>query len=357
MRYLLALALAAGGPAALLAQDGVGQSKAPKNDKHDVQKIGDRDVDGSVNFYSIEKEIALGRQLAAEVEKNARIIDDPVIAEYVNRVGQNLVRNSDAQVPFTIKVVDDESVNAFALPGGYFFVNSGIIKLAQSEAEMAGVMAHEIAHVTARHGTRQATKGQIANLASIPAAIFLPGGWLGYGIYQGMNLAIPMTFLKFSRNHEKEADFLGLQYLYKTGYDPTAMVAFFERMKAEQKRKQSAVSKAFSSHPPTEKRIKLIQETMGEILPPRPQYALSSSEFDEIKQRLARMTNRSREEQADPDRPTLRRSPPSATIEPGTTEEGASEDDRPVLRRRDGDADEEPQADERPTLKRTPLTD
>ena len=353
---LLALALIAASPAALQAQTEIGQSKDPKNDKHDVAKIGDRDVDGKVNFYSIEKEIALGRQLAAEVERNARIIDDPVISEYVNRVGQNLVRNSDAQVPFTIKVVDDDTVNAFALPGGYFFVNTGIIRLAQSEAEMAGVMAHEIAHVTARHGTRQATKGQIANLASIPAAIFLPGGWLGYGIYQGMNLAIPMTFLKFSRNHEKEADFLGLQYLYKTGYDPTAMVAFFERMKAEQKRKQGAVSKAFSSHPPTEKRIQLIQETMGEILPARPQYALSSSEFDEIKQRLARMTNRTREEQADPDRPTLRRSPPSTTIEPGAGEDAGSEDDRPVLRRREGDSTDEPD-DERPTLNRTPLTD
>jgi len=352
---MLAFALATAGPGMLRAQSEVGQTKDPKNDKHDVSKIGDRDVDGKVNFYSIEKEIALGRQLAAEVERNARIVDDPVISEYVNRVGQNLVRNSDAQVPFTIKVVDDDSVNAFALPGGYFYVNTGIIRLAQSEAELAGVMAHEIAHVTARHGTRQATKGQIANLASIPAAIFLPGGWLGYGVYQGMNLAIPLTFLKFSRNHEKEADFLGLQYLYKTGYDPTAMVAFFERMKAEQKRKQSAVSKAFSSHPPTTKRIKLIQETMGEILPERPQYALSSSEFDQIKQRLARMSNRTREEQGDPDRPTLRRSPPSATVEPGA-EDGESGDDRPVLRRREAETDEA-EEDERPTLKRSSLSD
>ncbi len=336
--FFVALALC-GLPA--FAGPEIGQTKDPKNDKHDVSKVGDRDVDGKVNFYSIEKEIALGRQLAAEVEKNAKIIDDPVIAEYVNRVGQNLVRNSDAKVPFTIKVIDDSSVNAFALPGGFFFVNSGIVTLAESEAEMAGVMAHEIAHVTARHGTRQATKGQIANLASIPMAIFLPRGMLGYGIYQGMNLAIPMTFLKFSRNAEKEADFLGLQYLYKTGYDPTAMVAFFERMKAMQKRKKSSISKAFSSHPPTEKRIKLIQETMGEILPAKQQYALSSSEFEEVKQRLLRMTNSSRRDDEDPNRPTLRRRPPDATIEPSDTDAPAGEeqdDDRPVLKRRDGSA-------------------
>lgn len=341
IHLFLALALA-GVP--LFADAEIGQTKEPKNDKHDVSKIGDRDVDGKVNFYSLEKEIALGRQLAAEVERNAKIIDDPVIAEYVNRVGQNLVRNSDAQVPFTIKVVDNEEVNAFALPGGYFYVNSGIVSLAESEAEMAGVMAHEIAHVTARHGTRQATKGQIANLASIPAAIFLPGGWLGYGIYQGMNFAIPMTFLKFSRGAEKEADFLGLQYLYKTGYDPTAMVTFFERMKALQKRKKSAVSKAFSSHPPTGKRIELIQEAMGEILPERPQYALSTSEFQEVKKRLERMTNRTTRDDEDPNRPTLRRRAPDSTIEPTGDDpevEETEEDGPPVLKRRNGSLSEE----------------
>lgn len=334
IRFILALALI--GVPLYAADAEIGQSREPKNDKHDVSKIGDRDVDGKVNFYSIEKEIALGRQLAQEVERNAKIIDDPVIAEYVNRVGQNLVRNSDAQVPFTIKVIDNEEVNAFALPGGFFYVNTGIINLAESEAEMAGVMAHEIAHVTARHGTRQATKGQIANLASIPAAIFLPGGWLGYGIYQGLNFAIPMTFLKFSRGAEKEADFLGLQYLYKTGYDPTAMVTFFERMKALQKRKKSAVSKAFSSHPPTGKRIELIQEAMGEVLPAQPQYALSTSEFQEVKARLQRMTNTTRRDDEDPNRPTLRRRAPDSTIEPTGDESEEDEDAPPVLKRRDG---------------------
>jgi len=195
--------------------------------KQDPEEIGNRDVGKGVNFYSLEKEIALGKQLAQEVERQAKIIDDPVIAEYVNRVGQNLVRNSDAKVPFTIKVLDSEEVNAFALPGGFFFVNSGLMLKAESEAELAGVMAHEIAHVAARHGTKQATKGQIVNLATIPL-IFM-GGWTGYAIRQGAGLAIPLGFLKFSQSMESEADYLGLQYLYKSGYDPTAFVDFFER--------------------------------------------------------------------------------------------------------------------------------
>lgn len=313
----------------------VEQTRDPKNDKENVEKIGERDVDGKVNFYSIQKEIALGKQMAMEVERTSKIIDDPVISEYVNRVGQNIVRNSDAQVPFTIKVVDSEEVNAFALPGGFFFVNSGLIKLAESESELAGVMAHEIAHVTARHGTRQATKGQIANLASIPMAIFLPGGWLGYGIYQAANLAIPMTFLKFSRNYEKEADFLGLQYLYASGYDPTSMVTFFERIQAQQKRKPGAVAKVFSSHPPTEKRIEDIQKEMGTILPAKPEYLVTTNEFQDVRQRLIKMTNRTKRDDEDPNRPTLRRSP-SDKIDPAESggDQGSEEDDRPTLKRR-----------------------
>src|ERR1700757_3361719 len=201
---------------------------ADKKEK-DPDEIGNRDVGKGVNFYSVEKEIALGKGLAMDVERQAKIIDDPVIAEYVNRVGQNLVRNSDAKVPFTIKVIDTDSINAFALPGGFFFVNSGLILKADTEAELAGVMAHEIAHVAARHGTRQATRGQIANLATIPL-IMMSGGIAGYALYEGASLLVPMTFLKFSRSMESEADFLGLQYMYKTGYDPESFVDFFEKI-------------------------------------------------------------------------------------------------------------------------------
>jgi predicted Zn-dependent protease len=312
-------------------------SEDKKKPKEDVEAIGERDVDGGLNFYSLEKEIALGKQMADEVEKTSKIVDDPVISEYVNRIGQNLVRNSDAKVPFTIKVIDSEEVNAFALPGGFFFVNTGILDLAQSEAELAGVMAHEIAHVTARHGTRQATRGQVTNLATIPL-IFL-GGWAGYGIRQAAGLAIPLTFLKFSRGFEKEADFLGIQYLYAAGYDPTAMVQFFERLKAQEKKKPSSIGKIFRSHPLTKDRIKLVQESIDGVLPSKPQYAVNTSEFDQVKDRLAMTRNRRRDPAEDPNRPTLRRKPGDGegTIEPGTPAEGDEDSDRPVLKRREPD--------------------
>src|SRR5689334_13130314 len=231
--------------------------KKTKDKKKDTEQIGNREVDKGINFYSLEKEIGLGKQLAQEVERQAKVIDDPVIAEYVNRVGQNLVRNSDAKVPFTIKVLDTEEVNAFALPGGFFFVNSGLILKAESEAELAGVMAHEIAHVAARHGTKQATKGELINIASIPL-IFM-GGWTGYAIRQGAGLAIPLGFLKFSQSMESEADYLGLQYLYKSGYDPTAFVDFFEKIDSMEKKKPGTLAKVFSTHPMNKDRISAAQ--------------------------------------------------------------------------------------------------
>ena len=329
---LLTVALAAS-PSAF----GKVEKKEPKKPKEDVEAIGERDVGKGINFYSIEKEIALGKQLAAEVERNAKIVDDPVIAEYINRVGQNLVRNSDARVPFTIKVIDSDEINAFALPGGYFYVNSGLVKLAGGEAELAGVMAHEIAHVAARHGTKQATKGQITNLATIPL-IFL-GGWTGYGIRQAAGLAVPLTFLKFSRNFEREADFLGVQYLYKTGYDPASMIQFFERLKAQKKKKtsKSRIAKVFKTHPLTEDRIKRIQKVIDELLPDRQEYAVNTSEFDTVKARLTQLQAGSRRKELNPDRPTLKRKPPSGTIpteDDGSAGGEESEDERPTLKRR-----------------------
>ncbi len=308
-----------------------------KDKKKDPEQIGNRDVGKGVNFYSIEKEIALGKQLAQEVERQAKIVDDPIIAEYVNRVGQNLVRNSDAKIPFTIKVIDAEEINAFALPGGFFFINTGIILAADSEAEMAGVMAHEIAHVTARHGTRQATRGTLVNYASIPL-IFM-GGWTGYAIRQGAGLAIPLGFLTFSRAFEEEADLLGLQYLFKSGYDPTAFVDFFEKIQTKEKRKPGTMAKVFSSHPPTGDRITKAQKNIQEILTEKPEYVVTTSEFNEVKERLIALNNRRKPDKDDPNRPRLRRAPGGGA---GPIDEDGEEktqkddeDERPTLKRRD----------------------
>lgn len=275
--------------------------------KADVSAIGNRGVGKGLDFYSIESEIRLGKELSQEVEKHAKFIDDPVVTEYVNRVGQNLVRNSDARVPFTIKVIDSDEVNAFALPGGFFYVNSGILLHADEEAEMAGVMAHEIAHVCARHGTKQATKGKILNMASIPALIFIPYSWAGYAIYQGINLGVPLTFLKFSRDAEREADYLGLQYMYNAGYDPNAFVSFFEKVQADEKKQPGTIAKPFSSHPPTPDRIEAAQKEIATILPARAQYIVTTSEFDSVKQRLQRIELNLKAKDAKSNKPTLRK--------------------------------------------------
>ncbi len=313
------------------------KSKKAKDKKKDTEQIGNREVDKGINFYSLEKEIGLGKQLAQEVERQAKVIDDPVIAEYVNRVGQNLVRNSDAKVPFTIKVLDTEEVNAFALPGGFFFVNSGLILKAESEAELAGVMSHEIAHVAARHGTKQATRGELANIMTIPL-IFM-GGWAGYAIRQGAGLAIPMGFLTFSRSFEREADFLGLQYLYKSGYDPTAFVDFFEKIQSLEKKKPGSISKVFATHPMSDDRIKAAQNEIQTILSPKPEYVVNTSEFNDVKARLAMMHNKRKPEAEDPNRPRLRRAPGSTTGPVDVDEDGkkpkTDSDERPTLKRRD----------------------
>jgi len=303
--------------------------------KKDPDEIGNRDVGKGMNFYSIEKEIALGKQMAQEVERQAKIVDDPIVAEYVNRVGQNLVRNSDAKVPFTIKVIDSEEINAFALPGGFFFVNTGIVQNAANEAEMAGVMAHQIAHVAARPGTRQATRGDLVNYGSIPL-IFL-GGWTGYAIRQGMGLAIPMGFLSFSRGFESEADLLGLEYMYKAGYDPESFVDFFEKVQSQEKRKPGTMSKVFSTHPPTDDRIKAAQKNIQEYLKAKPEYVVSTSEFSDVKARVMAMHNRRKiDESKDSSRPTLRRNPNGQIDSNGDEKAPApDQDDRPTLKRRD----------------------
>jgi len=316
---LCALVLLTGAPGAI-AKD--------KNPEHDPDQIGNRDVGKGVNFYSVEKEIGLGRQMAQEVERQAKLVDDSAVAEYVNRLVQNVAHNSDSKVPFTIKIVDSDEVNAFALPGGFMFVNTGLILKADNEAELAGVLAHEIAHVAARHGTRQATRGQLVNYSTIPL-IFM-GGWAGYAVRQAVGLAVPMGFLKFSRNMETEADLLGLQYMYKAGYDPTEFVNFFERIQTLEKKKPGAVSKLFSTHPMTGDRIRAAQRTIEQDLKAEPRYVVDTSEFHGARTRLITLGNRLKLRE-DPGRPVLH-TRPAAKVDQDQKAETA-DPERPTLKR------------------------
>src|SRR5450631_4473722 len=318
------------------------QAADPDKVKHDggiddVDAIGNRNVGcnrGMGNWYSIEKQIAMGKSFSMQVESQSKMVSDPVVTEYVNRLGQNLVRNSDAQVPFTIKVIDSDVVNAMALPGGFFYVNSGLILAADEEAEMAGVMSHEIAHVAACHAARENTRGNLMNLASIP--LIFVGGPIGYAGYEAAGLAVPLTFMKFSRSFEAEADYLGLQYMYKAGYDPQAFISFFEKVQAEEKKKPGTLSKAFATHPQTPDRIEKTQEEISTILPARPQYLVSTSEFDDVKSRLGALENRRKMvDQKDGSKPSLRRTASTdKTGKDGDSGGTTTDDDRPTLKRR-----------------------
>jgi beta-barrel assembly-enhancing protease len=304
--------------------------------KDDVDAIGNRKVGGRGlgDWYSLDTEIKVGKQYAMQVDNSVKMVQDPVVNEYVNRIGQNLVRNSDAQVPFTIKVIDSDEVNAFALPGGFFYVNSGLILAADEEAELAGVMAHEIAHVCARHAMRQMTRANWANIGTIP--LIFVGGGIGYAVYEAAGLGLPLTFMKFQRNFEAEADYLGLQYMYKTGYDPQAFISFFEKIQAKEKKKPGTLAKAFASHPQTPDRIEESQKEIATILPAKTQYIVSTSEFDDVKSRLAMIENRHKVlDEKEMNKPTLRRT--SNTDKSGSDKSG--DDDRPTLKRRpDGDS-------------------
>jgi predicted Zn-dependent protease len=303
---------------------------------NDLDAIGNRNVGcekGMGNWYGLEKQIALGKQISQQVESQSKIINDPVVSEYINRLGQNLVRNSDSQVPFTIKVIDSDDINAFALPGGFFYVNSGLVLAADEEAELAGVMAHEIAHVAACHAAREQSRANLAQLATIP--LIFVGGPIGYAAYEGAGLAVPLTFLKFSRGFEAQADYLGVEYMYKAGYDPQAFVSFFEKVQVQEKKKPGTISKAFSTHPQTPDRIEKTQEEIARILPPKAEYVVTTSEFDEVKARLASIENRHKiDNEKDSKKPSLRRA--SSTDKNGSDDK-TTDDGRPTLKRRPDD--------------------
>jgi beta-barrel assembly-enhancing protease len=303
----------------------------------DVNAVGNRDIGarGMGNWYSTESEIKMGKGFATELEKSTKLINDPVVTEYINRIGQNLVKNSDAKVPFTIKVIDSDEINAMALPGGFFYVNSGLVLAADEEAELAGVMAHEIAHVAAHHAAREQTRANYAQIGSIPL-IFI-GGWVGYGIYEAAQIGVPLTFLHFSREFEAQADFLGVEYLYKAGYDPQAFISFFEKIQNLEKQKPGLVSKAFATHPQTPDRIAHSQEEISKLLPTRDEYVVTTSEFEDVKARLARIENKRKlNDNKGGTKPTLRRA--STAPDASTTSSDPSQqqgDDTPTLQRRD----------------------
>jgi len=311
--------------------------------KHeDVENIGNRSVSGRVfkifpNFVSLEKEIELGAQIAAEFEQTARVMQDPVIADYIDRIGQELVKHSDAKVPFHIKVIDSDEVNAFAFPGGYFYINKGLILEADNEAELAGVMAHEISHVTARHATTRMSKGQILQIAAIPA-LFVGGYWAQMGIQNALGLGINLELMGITRESEREADQLGIQYLWNTGYDPNGFVSFFEKLQRQEKDKPSRLAGWFRTHPSTDDRIVAAMDEQR-YLPEKELYIVNTSEFNRVKARLESITEAQEAEldeinSYEQKRPTLKR----------RTEGGDGTDSEDI----EGDTPER----RRPTLKR-----
>ncbi len=337
MKRLCARVLAFGFIVTLLSLPGYADRK-----HGDIENIGNRSVSGRIfgilpNWISLEKEVALGNQIAAEFEQTARLIEDPVVSEYVDRLGQNIVKHSDAKVPFHIKVVDTDEVNAFAFPGGYFYVNKGLLLAAENEAELAGVMAHEISHVTARHATSRMSKAQYLQLFSIPA-LFVGGYWAQMGIQQALGLGINLELIGITRESEREADQLGIQYLWNTGYDPNSFVSFFEKLQEQEKSKPGRLAGWFRTHPSTEDRITASMDEQR-YLPEKDYYIVDTSEFQRVRARLLAIDNAQKAESSEgaPEqkRPTLKRRTEDGRPDPSDTggDEGSSKKSRPTLKR------------------------
>jgi len=331
----------------------VKSSGKPLSTNEDPNQIGKRNINKGIIAKmsgSTEKEVRLGRELAAEVDRQAKFVDDPAITEYVNRVGQNIVLHSDSKVPFTIKVIDSDEVNAFALPGGFFYVNKGLILAADNEAELAGVMAHEIAHVAARHAVENQTKASLLEYGAIAGSIFL-GGIPGM-IYQNTaGIGLLGVFMKFSRGAEEEADKLGVQYMYAAGYDPGAMATMFEKLEAKNKKKPGFIARAFSTHPaPPDRRAAAL--ALAARFPEHEEYVISSSEFQRVKARLLRLSNARAstagaiapgDDSGAPGRPTLKRRQPTPD-DTSTTADGEQQQKEapPKLKKNDSESTKTP---------------
>ena len=266
------------------------EAKPSNSEKYDVNRIGQRNTGKGVNLYSLEKERALGQEMAETIDRQTKFVTDPNIVKYVSDVAQRIIRNSDAQVAFTIKVVDSTQINTFALPGGFLYVDKGLLSELDSEAELAGLIAHEVAHVAARHGTRLATRKTAWNVISFPVIYMAGPGAIG------ARQIGPLALRKFARDAELEADLLGMEYQYAAGYDPRAFIDALERLHNKQipggkhggpfARPLHQIAKSYAFYPPMEERILRLQSEISSVLPCRDTYVADTSEFHEIREQL-----------------------------------------------------------------------
>ena len=304
----------------------------PKNvrdtQKYDMERIGQRGIGKGFNLFSVQKERELGEGLAAAFDRTSKIISDPEVNDYVNRIAQKMVRYSDADIPFTVRIVDlGDTPRAYGLPGGFLYVDSALILASDGEAELAAMMAHEIAHVAARHATRALTRKRMCGIGQ---SLALLAGPAGMGAANVGGFAGPLSLKKFSRDAEYEADLLAMQYTYAAGYDPQALLDALEKLHALDVKRASplnkipgfhfasllpfhnAVAKSMSDYPLMEERIGRLQAEIPLFLPTRRDYVLDTDEFQDVKARLLAARTpvlRHHGKDGDDKGPVLRRSP------------------------------------------------
>lgn len=251
--------------------------------------LGAAAVPGQIFGLSEKREIELGTQAAAEIEKQQPVLPDKPTRRYVNRLGQALVHKSGrSNIAYQFRVINSPQINAFALPGGFIYVNRGLIEAADNESELVGVLGHEIAHVVARHSAEQIKRAQVAGLGLGVLDLILGRGTRGQVASAAAQMVTAGTFFKFSRDMEREADRLGAKNVYDTGWEPNGMISFFEKLASLQKRQPNAVATFFSTHPNPSERADNIADLI-ESFPPRRDLRTDSRDFQNIKARLKRL--------------------------------------------------------------------